>query len=498
MSYTFYVFVNGILLDTYTLSGLTYQANGLVYGVNIRYPGDYFLGLRIKELSNSNADTAWDTKPWSPSSSIVSKTSYSYNTSSKFVCDGVYKNSLGTSASGGTLNGWNLGALFTNTTPMIIKQFCKADEDGCADIGFSYSKLDSISTNMFRRTQNYLISSDIGGIAVHELNSRVTRFDNQSIIDGVVNNDTAEIIRPKGLEPFEYYALGYKGVGQNTNNLDIATDNADTSSIPMRIEPLIQNYYPGKENGKTEIGYPSVVASSNEKVDLELGNIFIDISTGSAIALGTGVTVIDCGSYYKFKKIVNSEAWSSRAILYGLMRNAVDEVEFSCKYTTNSTSRAMLGILYSYNYNIAGGFNSYSDFAYSIYTPSGEDSYYVENRDMNDENKLANLSRAAGDRYGMKITYINETQSKLEYFVESNGVRKYYTPNRNNGIIESSNLLFGIMLWSYGTACISPRLSIKYREFPSSASISGRMVGGIVSTYGEILDTHKINNENNT
>lgn len=499
LSYTFYVFVNGILLDTYTLRGLTYQANGLVYGVNIRYPGDYFLGLRIKELSNSNTDTAWDTKPWSPSSSVVSKTTYSYNTSSEFVCDGVYKNSLGTSASGGTLNGWNLGALFTNTTPMIIKQFCKADEDGCADIGFSYSKLGSISTNMFRRTQNYLISSDIGGIAVHELDSRVTRFDNQSIIDGVVNNDTAEIIRPKGLEPFEYYALGYKGVGQNTNNLDIAVDNADTSNTPMRIEPLIQNYYPGKENGKTEIGYPTVVATTNERVDLELGGIAVATVNGNPVILGTGITVIDCGSYYKYKKIENSEAWTGKAVVYGVYRDKVDTVEFSCKYTTNATSRAMLGLLYSYDATISGGFTDYSDFEYSIYTPSGESSYYAENRDMSDENKLAELSRAAGDRYGMKVTYINETQSKLEYFVESNGVRRYYTPNRNGGIIESSNLVFCIMLYGYGTACISPRVSIKYRDdLVSMGFTSSGQSSGLFNHISEVLDDYKINTENNT
>src|SRR5699024_4595093 len=58
----------------------------------------------------------------------------------------------------------------------------------------------------------------------------------------------------------------------------------------------------------------------------------------------------------------------------------------------------------------------------------------------------------------------NENSSTVRYFVDRDGVRTYYTPNRNNGTLTTDYISVAVAIYSAGCACINPRIRIVYNN----------------------------------
>ena len=464
LSVTFYLYVNGILKDTYTQSGFTVESNSLVYGINTLYVGDGFLGLRIKDLSFSNSDTLWDTKPLTPSSMYGgTMQTFSRILSGQFNHDGVYKNNA--SANSGTSNGFCPGYMFMNTHALLLKGFCKQEASSCSDLGFAILNKSALSTtdDAFARANNYLVSDDVNVIAIHEFDNRITQYSGAKV------NDTMEIMKPTGVEQINYYAIGNRYRSKSINNIEMYSDKTSTSGLIQRIEPIVKNFYGSKINGKCEFGLPTIPKSTYEYGP----EIHI-----SALKYHYNVQTVDCSGYHRFKKINSTESWDSRAILdcgfivdeddkketnYTIKRTKVKKMEISCVFTTNDTGRCLIGLLPSESSTSTGGFKTNEEFLFSLYVPADTSSFYRENRDMSDERQLDSKSRYLGDRYGFEIEYVNDSYSNVKYFIDQNDVRTYYTPNRNSGILTAPNILVGIALFSQGLACVDPKMKVIYR-----------------------------------
>lgn len=467
LNVTFYLYVNGILKDTYTQSGFTVESNSLVYGINTLYVGDGFLGLRIKDLSFSNSDTLWDTKPLTPSSTYGGTLqTFSRILSGQFNHDGVYKNNY--SADSNSSNGYCPGYMFMNTHSLLLKGFCKQEASNCSDLGFAILNNSTLGTtnDAFARPNNYLVSDDVDVIAVHELDTRVAQYS------GVKVNDTMEIVKPTGVEQINYYAIGNRYRSKNINNIEMYSDKTSTSGLIQRIEPVVKNFYAGKVNGKCEFGLPTIPKSTYEYGP----EIHI-----SALKYAYNVQTVDCSGYHRFKKVNSTESWDSRAILdcgfivdeddnkgtdYTIKRTKVKKMEISCVFTTNSTGRCLIGLLPTLPTKDTintGGFTENKDFLFSLYVPADTSAFYRENRDMSDERQLDSKPRYLGDRYGFEIEYVNDSYSTVKYFIDQNDVRTYYTPNRNSGKLTASNIIVGISLYSQGLACVDPKMKVIYR-----------------------------------
>lgn len=467
LNVTFYLYVNGILKDTYTQSGFTVESNSLVYGINTLYVGDGFLGLRIKDLSFSNSDTLWDTKPLTPSSMYGgTPQTFSRILSGQFNHDGVYKNNA--TVNNSTSNGYCPGYMFMNTHALLLKGFCKQEASSCSDLGFVILNNITLGTtnDAFARANNYLVSDDVDVIAVHEFDTRITQYS------GVKVNDTMEIIKPTGVEQINYYAIGNRYRSKSINNVEMYSDKTSTSGLIQRIEPIVKNYYGGKINGKCEFGLPTIPKSTYEYGP----EIHI-----SALKYAYNVQTVDCSGYHRFKKINSTESWDNRAILdcgfiindannkgtnYTIERTKVKKMEISCVFTTNDTGRCLIGLLPTLPTEDTiktGGFKGNKEFLFSLYVPADTSAFYRENRDMSDERQLDSKSRYLGDRYGFEIEYVNDSYSTVKYFIDQNDVRTYYTPNRNLGRLTASNIIVGIALYSQGLACVDPKMKVIYR-----------------------------------
>lgn len=459
--FTYLVYANGCLLDIYTTNNHTTRSSSLLFGVNLLKTDDYISGLRVKDLTPSSTDIMWDTKPYTPSSKLSGTISTNARTygGGAFVQDGVYYNSK--TSEGANTNGLCLGYMFQNTHSILLKQLKHNDGTSCSDLGLSQASATRTSDLMFNRANNYVISDDCSSAVVHELGSRMAVLSSPSV------NTPMQLLKQSFNAPIEYSCAGNTYISAYSDKWDLFTASNQVSGDSLRIEPVIQNYYPQKYSGRIEFGLPTVVSSSNELACNQRAWVQRE---------GAAATELDCDGYVKYKKPVNSESWSIHELILipqrsgatdnYIIRAAIKRLEISCDFNSPSTSKAMLGILKGPTLPGLQGqkteFEKNEDFLFSIYPPSSNDDYYAENRDMSDENKLANATRFTGERYGIQIDYVSSSHSLVRYFVDSKGVRTYYTPNRNSGKLTDAFFSIGYSIYSYGSALINPRMSIIY------------------------------------
>lgn len=462
--FTYYVYVNGTLRGTQQISSATPYNNSMLFGVNIKCLGDSFDGLRIKELTLSNTDTLWDTRPLTPMSTINSAITYSQYFSGQPLYDGCYKNN--SSSSGSATNGWNPGYMLGNTSAQILKVFCKNRTGSSADIALTKVMNFNVSSSMFNRANDYGISDDTNTIVVNEKDVRKNAWNGASTISNTLN-EPIQLYKPIGHRPIEYNAKGYCYRSEFQEDMDVATATTDSSTPNCRFEPVVKNYYAGQDTGRVEFGLPSVVNKNGIGTTQRVSSLFY----------ANGIATIDCGSYTKFKKVVNSESWTAFGVLdccaidmttkeriISPKRTDVKEMEISCDYINQATARCLIGLIDSDNLS-SSSINSVYDFIFGLYCPYSDTDYYWENRDQSDQRSIdSSKSRAKGDTFGLLITYNNENSSTVRYFVDRDGVRTYYTPNRNNGTLTTDYISVAVAIYSAGCACINPRIRIVYNN----------------------------------